>query len=92
MYPRTFTTDTILSGPALRNITRCLKNTKMLQECVCKTSTDIPDINSEGLRVINVNETFKAETHLNYIKKFSPYREENTTLHRYKDQVVKTSF
>jgi hypothetical protein len=29
---------------------------------------------------------FKAEARLN--KRFSPYREENTTLHYYKDQLV----
>jgi hypothetical protein len=30
----------------------------------------------------------EAEAQVNSTKEFSPYREENTTLHRYKDQLV----
>jgi hypothetical protein len=30
----------------------------------------------------------EAETRLNNIQEFSPYRKENTTLHRYRDQPV----
>jgi hypothetical protein len=32
---------------------------------------------------------FEAETCLNNIQEFSPYHKENTTLHHYKDQLVK---
>jgi hypothetical protein len=31
---------------------------------------------------------FEAEARLNNIQEFSPYRKENTTLHRYRDQLV----
>jgi hypothetical protein len=34
------------------------------------------------------NQPFEAEVRLNAISEFSPYLKENTTLHRYKDQLV----